>query len=1271
MAGAEFPNSEAATGDSVETALGPQVPRLSSEWATTGPDRPWRVIDGTLVFADISGFTALSERLAKRGQVGAEELTDVLGRCFADLLAVAYAEGGSLLKFGGDALLLLFEGDGHAERGVRSAMAMQSVMRSVGRLTTSVGNVRLRMSLGVHTGDVHAFRVGRSHRELLLAGPGPSTVVDMEGTAVAGEIVVSPATAAQIDPRLLGETKGPGMLLRRRTVPMPEGRPYPARLAGGAIAESVPVVLREHLLSGGGESEHRHASIAFIHFDGTDGLLAERGPAWLADALEVLIVDAQRAAEAHGVTFLGTDLDHDGGKIILVAGVPRSLGDDEGRLLRAVREIASVERAVPVRIGVNRGPVFAGEVGPPYRRTFTVMGDAVNLAARLMAKAERGQILASAGVLDRSRTAFELTALEPFFVKGKVKAVQAFAVGAALGTQATRRSAQLPLVGRETEMAALTAAWDDARGGAGRAVEIVGEAGVGRSRLVEETRTRAVADGGQVRLIQCEQYEASTPFFAIRLLVAAALGGTDDLAGRLEALAPELLEWLPLIGDVVGDPQPENERTRDLDPRFRRELTNRAVADVLAAAIPGPAVLAFDDVQWIDDASAAALAVLADDATSLAWLVLTTRRTDVPAPAEWRERQILLDPLSDDAAAALITGATTERPLRPERQQALLARAGGNPLFLEELLAVATEGDDLPDSLEAVVAADLDRLAPDDGRLVRVAAVLGSSFEAGLFAEISGANVGEGWASSPLGAHLILQADGRLRFRHRLLRDVAYGLLPHRRRQELHARAADAITAGVDDPNDRAEVLSLHYLHARRYDDASRLAGVAADRARRKFALVEARELYERAITAGRRADHPVAPRRWQELWTRLGNVRQLLGDFDAANEAYTEVRQARRDDPIHQARMAYRHSEIAERQGRATSWARWIGRGLRALEGVDGPQADAERAHLLIRRSSLRNQLGYPKDALRWAQAAVDAAERSEEPSAMAEAYAVLDAAYIGLGRLDQAVYGERALRLYRQLRKRDSAAQLLNNLGALAYYEGRWSDAVRLYEEARANFERVGNLVDAAMGSSNMAEIFADQGHLDDAERLLVEVIARWRALSFPLGTARATRYLARVHLRRGDPAAALEAFDAARSVFEGHGLIGNVHEVDVWRAECLLQLGDEAKAASVADSAMTLEQSLGGTEWGPALHRVRSALACRAGRLEDAWAELDASLDLARRRGAVYDEALGLEALADLARTGGRSAAEADEARLQRDRLLAGLGVVATQAGPVAGV
>src|SRR3954447_436282 len=192
----------------------PYVPRIVLRRLATAPAEPAAVLPGTLVFADVSGFTKLSERLARMGREGAEQLADAIGDSFAALLQVAYANGGGLVKFGGDALLLFFEGDGHAERACRAAAGMRAALRTAGRIATPRARVTLRITIGVHSDALDLFLVGESHIEPVVCGPAASTALRMEQAARTGDIVVSPQTAAALPARTLGAALGPGRLLR-------------------------------------------------------------------------------------------------------------------------------------------------------------------------------------------------------------------------------------------------------------------------------------------------------------------------------------------------------------------------------------------------------------------------------------------------------------------------------------------------------------------------------------------------------------------------------------------------------------------------------------------------------------------------------------------------------------------------------------------------------------------------------------------------------------------------------------------------------------------------------------------------------------------------------------------------------------------------------------------------------------------------------------------------------------------------------------------------
>ena len=415
--------------DEESEILRPYVPRLVIDWLRTDPTTLHKELEATLVFVDISGFTALTERLARKGKVGAELMRDTLDGVFRALLDEAYDWGAGLLKWGGDALLLMFDGPGHAWRASRAAWEMQGTIDRVGRLHVSGGTITLRMSIGIGTGRYHFFLTGSVHRELLIAGPAMTETLAMEAIADAGEIGISPAVAALLPASCIGPQKG-GITLLGGPPPLERDRaPDVGDVRGLDIASCIPVAARAHVLLKKSEPEHRTITAAFIDLMDTDQLLAELGPEALGRGLDERMRSIQEAALQYEVPFYETDVGKSSVKALLTAGAPSSTGHDDERMLRTLRDIMDRPGLVPMRVGVNTGKVFAGDFGPPYRRTYSVFGDAINTAARVMAKAEAGQILATEIVLSRSRTIFEATPIPPFAAKGKAEPVRASVVG--------------------------------------------------------------------------------------------------------------------------------------------------------------------------------------------------------------------------------------------------------------------------------------------------------------------------------------------------------------------------------------------------------------------------------------------------------------------------------------------------------------------------------------------------------------------------------------------------------------------------------------------------------------------------------------------------------------------------------------------------------------------------------------------------------------------------------------------------------------------------
>ena len=254
------------------------MPRLVVDWLRTDPEAQHREVEATLVFVDISGFTALTERLARKGKVGAELMRDTLDGVFTALLDEAYDWGAGLLKWGGDALLLMFDGPDHALRASRAAWEMQGTIDRVGRLHLSGGTIVLRMSVGIGTGTFHFFMTGSVHRELLIAGPAMTETLSMEAIADAGEIGISPALVKLLRPACIGPQKDTITLLggsargRARTCAECRQRRGPRCRLG------IPVAARAHVLLRKSEPEHRTITAAFIDMMDTDRLLEEIGP---------------------------------------------------------------------------------------------------------------------------------------------------------------------------------------------------------------------------------------------------------------------------------------------------------------------------------------------------------------------------------------------------------------------------------------------------------------------------------------------------------------------------------------------------------------------------------------------------------------------------------------------------------------------------------------------------------------------------------------------------------------------------------------------------------------------------------------------------------------------------------------------------------------------------------------------------------------------------------------------------------------------------------
>jgi class 3 adenylate cyclase/tetratricopeptide (TPR) repeat protein len=1197
----------------------PYVPRLAAQWDVEAPGERVRVLDASLLGLDISGFTALSERLQEKGKLGAEELIVLISHCYSGLIDLALRYGGDVLKFRGDALLLVFEGAGHEDRAARAALAMQRFIGQGGAAgESSVGPVQLSMCAGLVSGPCHFFLLGHHHRELLVCGPTASTTLGLEDAAESGEVLVSPRTAEALDGLVAAERDGAFLLRPEAADEALPGLPDENTSPSEGLAELVPPALRMPIEQQAVEAEHRRVTAAFVKYSGTDELVehVEEAAEALARLADVVSVETQ---ERH-VTWLESDIDRDGGKLYLVAGAPASEGDEEDRMLRTLRAIVDAHAGPPISVGVNRGPVLAGPIGSEARTTYAVMGDTVNLAARLCARAEKGEILATGDVLQRSRTRFEMTSRQ-FLMKGKAKPVTGYSVGPIEAEGIEETSSQLPLVGRETEMTALREAVDAARMRQGTAVDLVAEPGAGKTRLVEELVT--VALGFQVLRVRCEPYAASTPFAPFRSLLRPLVGILPDdspeeagtkLTAFVNGVMPDLTVWLPLLAlpfdaEVTSTPEVD-----DIDAVFRRDRLHEVLDQFLTRLLLMPTVLVVEDTHWLDDASQLVLAKLAQPAPR-PWLIVATRRPS-GTPLGPDATVLELAPLAAEDARTLALAAAGETALSETELAALTERAAGNALFIREL-AVSSPGDDvLPETVESLLTNRIDTLHPSDRVLLRHASVIGASFDLELLTETLDEEAADLEQWSRLADFVEWEGPIRLRFRHDLVRAAAYDGLSFTRRREIHARVGEAIERRSTNAAAEAGPLSLHFYEAADWEKAWRYAVRGGDDARSKYANVDAATFYERGLAAA--ASLEPEEQEIARVQEALGDVRELFASYDEADGAYVQA--SAHGGPA--ARLLRKRGRVAERQGRYDD--------ALALYDAGAEGADAnERIALQLGRAIVLYHQGHIDDSASTAEQAAEAAIALDDREALANAYWIRAIAETERGGPAREFF-ELALPIFEEFGLLQMQVRVLNNMAMHAFYVSEWETAVEYYGRAEEMARRSGEVIGSGIAALNHGELRLDQGRLEEAQQLLESALRTFRAAKYPIGEAVTLVYLGHLAAEQGRFDDAFGLLDTAVDLLTTIGSKSNLIEAEAGRAQAYVLEGRHEEAAALARKCLDLEQETGEVGARTALlERLLAVAAVQGRRREDAPMHFEESLRIGREYGADYEVGRTLQA------------------------------------------
>jgi class 3 adenylate cyclase/tetratricopeptide (TPR) repeat protein len=959
-----------------------------------------------------------------------------------------------------------------------------------------------------------------------------------------------------------------------------------ATLDDAAVRPWLLPAVYERLRAGQGEflTELRPAVAMFIKFDGIDydddaeaGAKLNRFVSWVQS----------RLARYEG-SLIDVAIGDKGSYLYCTFGAPIAHENDAWCALTVALEVRSPPAEMAfirgTRIGISAGTMRTGAYGGTTRRTYGVLGDDVNLAARLMESASLAQVLVSGRARNRVGEGFTWETLPSIKVKGKADAIPVFALlGASLPLtlRLIEPTYSLPMVGRTEELALLERKMELALSGRGQIVGITAEAGMGKSRLVAEvirlaSRWQLAGYGSQ-----CQSYGTHTSYLAWWTVWCGLFGLKPDspteeqaslLAEQLRQIDPALLPRLPLLGAVVNLALPETDVTRSFDAKLRKASLEALLVSCLRhRAAQAPLLLVLEDCHWIDPLSADLLEVVARAIVNLpVMLVLAYRPPESGRSNELPIRQlphfteVALVDLKPEEAERLIAsklnqlyGSTTPPPRALVER--LTARSQGNPFYLEELLsflqdenidpqdAKVLEGLELPASLHSLILSRIDKLLESQRITLKVASVIGRLFQAetiwGVNQQLNEQGVRQDLeALKKLDLTPLDKPDPELTylFKHIVTQEVAYESLAYSTRTALHneiglyleRRHARALEQQVD-------LLAFHFDRSDNEAKKREYLLKAGEAAQARYANSAAINYYQRVLPL-------LSGEERITVMLKLGKVLELVGNWEAAGNLYDEalsLAQAAQDRDA-QGRCQTATGEWLRKRGNYGEAAEWLEAGRTLFKDLGNEAGVAETLH--VSGTVAAQQGAYDKAC---------------------------------------ALYQE-SLGIRRRLDDKPHIASLLSNLGIVSWYRGDFPAARALYEEGLAIRRELGDRWSIANSLNNLGLLLRDQGDVAAARSLLEESLAINHELGDRWSVANCLSSLGDVALSQGDHAAARAFLEESLAINQELGDRTAIAFVFEFFASLAAATNEPARAQRLAGAAAALRELIG-SPLSPAEH------------------------------------------------------------------------------------
>lgn len=934
--------------------------------------------------------------------------------------------------------------------------------------------------------------------------------------------------------------------------------------------------------------ERRVVTILFCDVTGSTAMAEQLDPEiWaevMDDAFKLLIHPIQRY-EGNVARLMGD-------AVLAFFGAPTSHEDDPQRAVLAgldiIRGILPFRQQIQqelgldfnIRVGINTGPVVVGEVGTEKVGEYTAMGDAVNLAARMEQSAQPGTLQISGNTYKWVAPLFDCEPLGNLELKGKSEPVQAYHV---IGRKATPGSIRgvadlnTVLVGREKERERLSQVLAEVNQGRGQIVYLIGDAGLGKSRLIAELCDgwHRLSIGNEENWLECHgiPYDSQQPFGMFRQLLTsyfrlAEFDSLEEIHAKIEArdlpLTPEHISAISLV--MTGGEQITVEG--ELEER-RRRLFNRLVEFWQIVSNSEPLVLVFDDLHWADPVSIELLNMLLKLSESQAILILCAARPNRDAPGwkvKWvaeseyphRYLEIPLTPLSRKDSNILLDQLLAVTRLPESLRGLLMDKIEGNPYFLEELLRMLIESgilvkspDDsgwqinqplhdlaIPENLQTLLLARIDHLEVETRHILQVAAVIGRRFsypvlEAVAKSEVAGSNGLEACLHE-LERSQLIRETGRepeltFSFWHELLRDAAYESILRRQRRYFHRKVGEYLESCCPDQQDEnAHRLARHFEEAGDTFKALQYYSLAGDVAGRLFASEESINYYNRSLELAQ-ATADIEPDTWIHLYTRRGRSMELCSQYAEAIQNYVELEEMGKGNGDKRMQLAaiIPQATIYSTLTDQHSPRLGIERSHQALELARELHDYRSEARSLWNLMLARNFSGEDfQQARRYGEQALEIARQNGLNEEQAHILNDISRVYLVLGMVKQSEAAiQEAQDLWRQMNNLPMLADNLTSMAEIYYVWGRHAEALDLAEEGLRISRSISNLWGQTYSLTTLGMIYLEIGKVGTGIQFLENSLqmaeqSRFKAPLFSSRLALAYLFETLGNPRRADP-------------------------------------------------------------------------------------------------------------------------------------------------------